>query len=101
MGNAVGIRLDRALLKKVDTLRRDEALDRSTMIRKLLSKGIMELAKEKAAQHYREGNVTFSEAADQSGLSLWDFQHYLVDKGFVSSYSLEDLEEELQHLRTV
>ena len=54
--------------------------------------------KERAAELYRERKVTLTEAAHRAGISLWDFQHYLVDKGFVSSYSIEDLMDELQVL---
>ncbi|MBI4017244.1 MAG: UPF0175 family protein [Candidatus Aenigmarchaeota archaeon] len=44
---------------------------------------------------YAEGKITFSEAAHHSGLTLFDMEHYLVDKGFKSEYSIEDLENEL------
>ncbi len=29
-----------------------------------------------AAQPYKEGKITFSEAAHRAGLTLWDMQHY-------------------------
>ena len=54
-----------------------------------------------AAQLYCQNTVTLTEAAHRAGLTLLDFQHYLVDKGFVSSYSLEDLSEELQLLSKI
>ena len=94
MKNAIGIRLDKMTLKKVDTLSREESTDRSTIIRKLLKIGFQEICKEKAAQAYREGKITLTEAAHRAELTLWDFQHYLIDKGFVSSYSVEDIAEE-------
>ena len=96
MAEAIGIRLDKETIKNVDSLTKEESADRSTIIRKLLKLGFEEVRKEKAANAYREGRITFTEAAHRAGLTLWDFQHYLVDKGFVSSYSLEDLSEELK-----
>lgn len=52
--------------------------------------------KQKAADLYKEGKITFSEAAHRADLTLWDFQQYLIDKGYVSSYSIEDISEELK-----
>ncbi|MBI4141541.1 UPF0175 family protein [Candidatus Woesearchaeota archaeon] len=57
------------------------------------------VTKQKSAQSYREGRITLSEAAHKAGLTLWDFQHYLVDAGFISSYSIEDITEELKLLK--
>ncbi len=98
MTDAVGIRLDKETLKAVDRLGEEESTDRSTIIRKLLKKGFEEYHKERAAQAYREGKVTLTEAAHRAGISLWDFQHYMVDKGFVSSYSIEDMMDEVHVL---
>ena len=49
----------------------------------------------RAAQWYKEGKITFSEAAHRTGLTLWDMQHYLIDTGFRSEYSLDDLQKEM------
>lgn len=99
MTDAIGIRLDKETLREVDTLTKKESTDRSTIIRKVLQVGLQEIRKERSAQAYIEGKITLTEAAHQVGLSLWDFQHYLIDKGFVSSYSIEDIEEELKLIR--
>ncbi|MBI4140707.1 UPF0175 family protein [Candidatus Woesearchaeota archaeon] len=99
MSEAIGIRLDDEILRKVDIVSREEYADRSTIIRKLLTLGLNEITKRKTAQAYREGRITLSEAAHKAGLTLWDFQHYLVDMGFVSSYSIEDINEELELLK--
>lgn len=99
MTEAIGIRLDAEILRKVDAVSRDEYTDRSTVIRRLLTIGLSEITKRKAAQLYREGRITLSEAAHKARLTLWDFEHYLVDAGFASSYSIEDINEELELLR--
>lgn len=99
MTEAIGIRLDDEILKKVDIVSKEEYSDRSTVIRKLLTIGLNEITKRKCAQSYKEGRITLSEAAYKAGLTLWDFQHYLVDTGFVSSYSIEDINEELELLK--
>ncbi len=99
MTDIVAVRMDADFLEKIDLLSHDEAVDRSTMIRELVRKGYQERLKELAAQSYKAGRITFSEAAYRAGLTLWEMQHYLVDKGVISSYSLEDLQQEMELIK--
>ena len=36
--------------------------------------------------------------AHKAGLTMWEMENYLVDQGFKSSYSIEDLEREMKML---
>src|SRR3990172_1111354 len=98
MADAVAVRIGPEFLKKIDLLGKEEAEDRSTIIRKLITQGYKELLKEKAAKDYIAGRITLSEAAHRSELTLFEMEHYLVDKGFRSGYSIEDLESEMAAL---
>lgn len=98
MGEAVGIRLPDDLVERIDELAREEGDDRSTTVRKLLRRGYQEVVRERAAQAYREGRLTLSGAAEAAGLTLWEMQQHLVEKGYRSTYSLDDLEQELRAL---
>ncbi len=98
--NAIGVRFSKEILEKIDTLSEAEKSDRSTVIRQLVEKGFEEKIKEKAAQDYVAGNLSFSKAAKNSGLTIWDFQQFLVSKGFKSEYSIYDLENEIKQLNT-
>ena len=42
--------------------------------------------------------ITLSEAAKAANLTIWEMQKYLIDKGFKSDYSIDDLEKELESL---
>ena len=55
--------------------------------------------KKKAAEEYMKGKITLSEAATRAELTIWEMEKYLVDNGFKSSYSTEDLERELQLMK--
>lgn len=101
MADIVAVRMDTEFLGKIDFLSQEEAVDRSTMIRELVRLGYQEKLKEIAAELYKLGRITFSEAAFRAGLTLWEMQHYLADKGITSSYSLEDLQEEMGLLKRV
>lgn len=96
--NAIGIRLPREVLSHIEKLSKEEREDRSTIIRKLVMLGYSDFMKEKAAQKYLSGKVTLSEAADQADLTLWEMERCLVERGFKSSYSIEDLEREANFL---
>lgn len=98
MNEIVAVRMDEEFLTKIDQLGREQEMDRSTFLRKLISKGYGEELKEKAFELYKQGKVTFSEAAHRAGLTVWEMREYMIEKGFVSSYSLEDLEQEMKLL---
>jgi len=97
--DAIGIRLPKDVLSRIEKLSKEEHEDRSTIIRKLVMLGYSDVVKEKAAEKYRSGRLTLSEAAHQAGLTLWEMERYLVEHGYKSSYSVEDLEREAQLLR--
>ncbi len=98
MTQAIGIRLPEEMLDKIEKISKKESEDRSTIIRKLVLLGYLEFIKKKAAEEYMKGNITLSEAAHQAGLTLWEMEKYLVEQGFKSSYSIEDLETEMKAL---
>jgi len=100
MKDAIGIRLPETIMKKIEKLSKEENEDRSTIIRKLVVIGYFNLSKQKAAEKYIKGKITFSEAAHEAGLTIWEMERYLVEEGFKSSYSIEDLEKEMKILST-
>jgi predicted HTH domain antitoxin len=99
MSEPVGIRLPKDVLKLIEKLSEEEMEDRSTTIRKLVMMGYRDLLKKKASEQYIKGTLTISEAAKQAGLTIWEMEKYLVENGFRSEYSTEDLEKELKSLR--
>ncbi|MBI2141393.1 UPF0175 family protein [Candidatus Woesearchaeota archaeon] len=98
MTQAIGVRLPREVLVKIEELGKSELEDRSTVLRKAVVQGLKDLLAKKAAGDYLKGKVTLSEAARKAELTLWEMEKYLVDNGFKSSYSVEDLEKELRLL---
>ena len=96
MGEAIGIRLDESFLKKIEELGKEEVLDRSSTIRKLVYMGYISLIKKKSAEDYIKGKITMSEAARRAEISIWEMEKYLVEQGYKSEYSVEDLNKELK-----
>lgn len=98
MEGPIGIRLPKEILMKIEKMSKEEMLDRSSIIRKLIMIGYFDLIKRKAVEEYFKGKITFSEAAYRAGISLWEMEKYLIENGFKSSYSIEDLEREIKIL---
>jgi len=98
MNQPIGIRLPKEIMEKIDKISKKEFQDRSTIIRKLVLIGYLEFIKQKSTQDYIEGKITLSKAAHESGLTIWEMEKYLVEHGFKSSYSIEDLQEEMKIL---
>ena len=98
MKTSLEIRLDRRFIEELESLSEDERLDRSTIIRKLLEKGYKQYLREKAADRYRKGEITISKAADMAGNTIWEMEKFLIDQGYISSYSVDDLEKEIKML---
>ncbi|HLD97543.1 MAG TPA: UPF0175 family protein [Candidatus Nanoarchaeia archaeon] len=98
MTQAIGVRLPKEVLMKIEEFGKAELEDRSTVLRRAVMQGMKELLANKAAQDYLKGKITLSEAARKAEMTLWEMEKYLVDNGFKSSYSVEDLGRELRLL---
>ena len=98
MRQAIGIRLPGEVLKQVEKLSKEEMEDRSTIIRKLVVMGYNDFMKKKVAEEYIKGTITLSKAASKAGLTIWEMEKYLIEQGFKSSYSIEDLKKEMKFL---
>jgi len=99
MNKSIGIRLPKEILEKIEEISKDEMEDRSTVIRKLVMEGYLNFIKKKASEDYIKGKLTFSKAAKLAGLTLWEMEEYLINNGFTSKYSIEDLEREIKLLK--
>jgi predicted HTH domain antitoxin len=99
MRQAIGIRLPKEVLRQIERLSKEEMEDRSTVIRKLVLIGYKNFIQKKTAEEYLKGSITLSEAAHLAGLTIWEMEKYLVEHGFKSSYSIEDLEREMKILK--
>jgi len=98
MGDAIGIRLPKEVLKQIEKLSEEEMEDRSTVIRKLVMLGYKDFIVMKSAEGYKKGAMTMTEAANKAGITLWEMEEYLVIHGYKSNYSVEDLDREIKLL---
>jgi predicted HTH domain antitoxin len=76
----ISARIPDELEKEINEFVREEGLEKSVAIRKLLSISIAEWKKEKALRLLAEGKVSFLRAAEISGMDVWDFTNLVKEK---------------------
>lgn len=69
------------LLKQLDHYAEQMQEDRSTAIRQLLSKALVEVRKAKVLEAFRLHKLSLREAAEELGVDYWDLQELLEKEG--------------------
>jgi predicted HTH domain antitoxin len=57
-----------------------EGVDKSTAVRKILERGIMEWRRERALELLSKGKITLARAAELAGVSLWEMVELARDR---------------------
>jgi len=91
-------RVDEKLAKLIDEIAKQEGMDRSTIMRRFLSKAVKDWLIEKNLKDYEEGKITLWQAAENCGLSLWEITSEMKKRGLIIPYTLEDLKEDVRNL---
>lgn len=95
---SVGLRLPEEMLHELKQVEDEESLDRSTVARQMLLRGLRDYRREKAVKEYSAHRVSISEAAEMADLTVWEFEELLVKNEVKSQYSVDDLQNELKTL---
>ncbi len=72
--------------------------DRSTIVRRLVTRGLDEVKLDLAIDYYLKGKVSFGKAAEIGGVSIWRLIDGLRDRRVASRYSIEDAEEDIRRV---
>ncbi len=93
-----GIRLDKKMVRELNSIADEEHVDRTTVIRRLIAGAIENYKKGAVLQKYEQGKISISKAAEDTGLTVGEIEEYMVREGYRSKYSLADLKRELELL---
>ncbi len=96
MEQMVGTRLPSELVRALELIENVEQSDRSTTVRRLLSKAIQQWKLEHYASLYGERKVTLARAAREAGVSLWEMMDYARVSKVPFQYDLDDLRQDLE-----
>ena len=91
----ISTRLPLELVRELELIEDVEQSDRSTTVRRLLSKAIQQWKLEHYARLYGDGKLTLARAARDAGVSLWEMMDYARARKVPAQYDLEDLEQDL------
>jgi predicted HTH domain antitoxin len=96
MGVTITTRVSKEIEEKIALIAREEKLDKSTVIRRLLSDAIKKRQIERALDEYREERVTLARAARMAGVSLRKMMQLAAEAGVPFQYSVEDLRKDFE-----
>ncbi len=91
----VSIKLPSELVRELELIENVEQSDRSTTVRRLLSKAIRQWKPEHYARLYGNGKVTLERSARDAGVSFWEMLDYARARKISAQYDLEDLRQDL------
>ena len=92
----VGTRLPETVVSGPETIEEIEQSDRSTTVRKLLSRAIQEWKLDHYSRLYGSGKLTLARAAREARVSLWEMMDYVKTKKITAQYDLEDFQRDLK-----
>ena len=92
----VGTRLPVTVVRDLEAIEEVEQSDRSTTIRKLLSRAIQDWKLDHYSRLYGNGKLTLARAARGAGVSLWEMMDYVKTKKITAQHDLEDLQRDLK-----
>jgi len=96
---SVSARIPEDIFKELETFMKEESLEKSSSIRKLLAEGLQHWKEQRALKSLEDGKVTFLKAAEMSGISVWDLADIVREKGIVwirsEKYVSSDIEKAL------
>ena len=86
----VGTRLPETVVRDLEAIEQVEQADRSTTVRKLLSRAIGDWKLDHYSRLYGGGKLTLALATREAGVSLWELMDYVKTRKITAQYDLED-----------
>ena len=96
MGVTITTRIDDKEAAEIRAIEKEECLDRSAVVRRLLGKAILDRKIERALQQYRERKITIGKVAELTGLGLRDALSLASAKGIPFQYTIRELQEDIK-----
>ncbi len=93
---SVSARIPEEVFKELETFMKEESLEKSASIRKLLAEGLQHWKDQRALKSLEEGSVTFLKAAEIAGRSVWDFADLVREKGIIWIKSEKFIESDIE-----
>jgi TDG/mug DNA glycosylase family protein len=92
----VNLRLEEDILADVERVARAEALDRATVIRRLLRESLGRWQLNHALRGYERGELSIGRAAEEAGLTQWELMDAIRREGVAYPMSGSDVHERIR-----
>ena len=94
MSTTISIRIEKKLANIIEEISKKERMDKSSVIRRFLTKAAKEWLINQTLQNYKQGKFTLWQAAEKSNLSLWETIN--KKREIHTPYTLKALKEDLK-----
>jgi predicted HTH domain antitoxin len=98
LGERISFLVPKHLRKAMRELQALTGEDQSTLLRRLLDKGLAETRMDMGVEAYVKGKASLERSAEISGSSLWGFLDELRSRSVALKYSFGDAESEIQKI---
>ncbi len=96
MSERISFVIPKQMKKSLKELQELTGEDQSTLLRKLVDKGLLETKMDIAVDMYVKDKTSLNKSADIAGVSLWRFLDELRNRNVVLKYSLADAQSEIE-----
>lgn len=94
----INIRLEPDLVSALERVARAESTDRATVIRRLLKASLRSWEVDRALEDYRRGAASLGRAAEEAGLTQWEFLELLREARVAYPLEVDEVVERLREL---
>jgi predicted HTH domain antitoxin len=94
----VTTRVEDELAHLIDSIAEREGMDRSTVLRRFLQKAAKDWLIDESVGEYERGKLTLWQAAERSGLTIWEMIEEVKKRSAHAPYTLDELKEDLKAL---
>ncbi len=98
MSKVLSTRIEESLAKRLENASKKSHLDKTSLIRIVLLKGLAEFEQTDAIESYRQGEISLGKLGDLLNMNKWDTINLLSDKKITLNYGKEDFESDTQIL---
>lgn len=98
MSKIISARVEEDVVKRLETASKKSNLDKTSLIRIVLLKGLKELEETEALDSYEKGEISLGRLGDLLNMNKWDTIDLLSNNKISMNYVKEDFAEDTQIL---
>lgn len=98
MSKVLSTRIEDDLSKRLEKASKKSNLDKTSLIRIVLLKGLKEMEEDDALESYKQGEISLGKLGDLLNLNKWDTLALLTEEKIPLNYGKEEFEDDTKIL---